>query len=60
MKKIFNIITGVFVVMSLLLSACGSTVTNDDDVFNVLASTSFLADMAQSVAGDREIGRAHV
>lgn len=53
MKKIFNIITGVFAVMSLLLSACGSTVTNDDDVFNVLASTSFLADMAQSVAGDR-------
>jgi ABC-type Zn uptake system ZnuABC Zn-binding protein ZnuA len=53
MKKIFNIIFLTLTLTALLLAGCGSAPQNSADTFNVLASTSFLADMAQNVAGDR-------
>jgi len=52
MKKIFNPMI-VFAVMAIFLAACGSTPSNSDGGLNVLASTTFLADIAQNVAGDR-------
>lgn len=53
MKKIFNIIFLALTLAALLLAGCGPAPQNDDDAFSVLASTSFLADIAQNVAGDR-------
>jgi ABC-type Zn uptake system ZnuABC Zn-binding protein ZnuA len=52
MKKIFNSIT-VFAITALFLAACGSAPSNSGDAVSVLASTTFLADIAQNVAGDR-------
>jgi len=56
MKKIINSIT-VFAIAAIFLAACGSAPSNDSaaegDSINVLASTTFLADIAQNVAGDR-------
>jgi ABC-type Zn uptake system ZnuABC Zn-binding protein ZnuA len=52
MKKIFNSII-IFVVVVLFLAACGSAPSKSDGALNVLASTTFLADIAQNVAGDR-------
>ncbi len=53
MKKNFNIIIGLGALAALLLAACGSAPQNADVSLNVLASTTFLADIAQNVAGDR-------
>jgi ABC-type Zn uptake system ZnuABC Zn-binding protein ZnuA len=52
MKKIFNSITA-FAIATLFLAACGSAPSGGDGALNVLASTTFLADIAQNVAGDR-------
>jgi ABC-type Zn uptake system ZnuABC Zn-binding protein ZnuA len=52
MKKIFNSIT-VFAIGAFFLAACGSAPSKSDGALSVLASTTFLADMAQNVAGDR-------
>ncbi len=52
MKKIFNSIT-VFAIAAIFLAACGSAPSGGDGALNVLASTTFLADIAQNVAGDR-------
>lgn len=53
MKKIFNKMFVTLTLTALFLAACGSAPQGSDGTFNVLASTSFLADIAQNVAGDR-------
>lgn len=53
MKKIINSITGWGMVMALVLAACQSVAPADDHMLHILASTTFLADIAQNVAGDR-------
>lgn len=53
MKKIFNTIIALLVLAALFLTGCGSTPQSGDEAVRVLASTSFLADIAQNVAGDR-------
>ncbi|MBK8824517.1 MAG: metal ABC transporter substrate-binding protein [Anaerolineales bacterium] len=57
MKKIINSIIVLTTTAALFLTACGSTPSSDSAAvttsINVLASTSFLADIAQNVAGDR-------
>lgn len=53
MKKIFNTVFLTLTLTALILAGCGSTPQSRDNTFSVLASTSFLADMAQNVAGDR-------
>ena len=59
MKKIINSIIVLTTLAALFLAACGPTPLSDSaagaDSINVLASTSFLADIAQNVAGDRLI-----
>ncbi len=53
MKKIFNKVLLTLTLAALILTGCGSAPQSEADTFSVLASTSFLADMAQNVAGDR-------
>ena len=53
MKKIFNKMFMTLTLSALFLAGCGSTPQSADNTLNVLASTSFLADIAQNVAGDR-------
>ena len=53
MKKIFNIIMTLSILSLLFLTSCGSAPQTDSNTLAVLASTSFLADIAQNVAGDR-------
>lgn len=53
MKKIFNNIIGLFTLSLLFLTSCGSAPQSGSNALNVLTSTSFLADIAQNVAGDR-------
>lgn len=53
MKKVFNTIFSTLTLSVLFLTACGSASQSGEDTFSVLASTSFLADIAQNVAGDR-------
>ena len=53
MKKIFNTIIVMSTLTALFLTSCGSASTGSDGTLSVLASTSFLADIAQNVAGDR-------
>lgn len=53
MKKIINSIIGYTLLAALFLTACGSASTGSDDAVKVLASTTFLADIAQNVAGNR-------
>src|SRR6188474_2485118 len=53
MKKIINSIIGVLILTSLFLTACDATPQSNAGTLRVLASTSFLADIAQNVAGDR-------
>ncbi len=53
MKKIFNSINAL-VLLAFFLGACAAPAPQGaQDGLNVLASTSFLADIAQNVAGDR-------
>jgi len=53
MKKIFNSITGLTILTLLFLTACGSTAKSDGNTLRVLASTTFLADITQNIAGSR-------
>jgi len=53
MKIFFNTIRLTLALAVLLLTGCGSAPQSDGDTLNVLASTSFLADIAQNVAGER-------
>jgi len=53
MKKVFNITMTVGILSLLVLTSCGSAPQADSNGLTVLASTSFLADIAQNVAGDR-------
>jgi ABC-type Zn uptake system ZnuABC Zn-binding protein ZnuA len=53
MKKIFNTIIGLFTLSLLFLTGCGSAPQSGSNALSALASTSFLADIAQNVAGDR-------
>jgi ABC-type Zn uptake system ZnuABC Zn-binding protein ZnuA len=52
MKKVFNTIFGMALIASLP-AACGPAPQSTDRPLSVLASTTFLADIAQQVAGDR-------
>lgn len=49
MKKVFNTLA----MLSLLLSSCGRLPQANVDTLTVVATTSFLADIAQNVTGDR-------
>ena len=53
MKKIFNTVFLTLTLAALFLTGCRPAPQNNDNAFSVLASTSFLADIAQNVAGDR-------
>ena len=53
MKKIFNTIILTLTLAALFLTACGSAPTSSDNTLRVLASTTFLADITQNIAGDR-------
>ena len=53
MKKIFNKMFVTLTFAALFLAGCGSAPKSNDGALSVLASTSFLADIAQNVAGDR-------
>jgi ABC-type Zn uptake system ZnuABC Zn-binding protein ZnuA len=53
MKTIFNTIIGLSTLSLLFLTSCGSTPSNQSNAVSVLASTTFLADIAQNVAGER-------
>lgn len=53
MKKIINSIFATLTLSALFLTGCGSAPQSSDGALRVLASTSFLADIAQNVAGDR-------
>ena len=53
MKTFFNKGNGLLILALLFLAGCGSVPQSGDSAVSVLASTSFLADIAQNVAGDR-------
>ncbi len=53
MKKIINSIIVLTILAALFLTACGSTPKSSDGALSVLASTTFLADITQNIAGDR-------
>ena len=53
MKKIFNSIIGLTVLSGLFLTSCGSAPASSDNTLRVLASTTFLANITQNIAGDR-------
>ena len=53
MKTFFNKGNGLLILALLFLAGCGSAPQSGDSAVSVLASTSFLADIAQNVAGDR-------
>ncbi len=53
MKKIITSIISTLILSVLFLTACGAASTSSDSGLKVLASTTFLADIAQNVAGDR-------
>lgn len=55
MKRIFNKVIVTLTLAALFLAACGSAPQSADNALSVLASTSFLADIAQNVAGDRVV-----
>ena len=53
MNKVFKSVLMILTLAALFLTGCGSAPQSSDDAVRVLASTSFLADIAQNVAGDR-------
>ncbi len=53
MKKVFNTIIGLSALSLLILTSCGPAPQGSDGGLKVLASTSFLADIARNVAGER-------
>jgi ABC-type Zn uptake system ZnuABC Zn-binding protein ZnuA len=52
-KKIINNIIMMMAITALFLTGCGSASTGNDSALSVLASTTFLADITRSIAGDR-------
>jgi len=53
MKNKLKNVTGLLLGLSLLLTACGTPLTKSDGLPKVMAVESFLADVAQNVAGER-------
>jgi ABC-type Zn uptake system ZnuABC Zn-binding protein ZnuA len=53
MKKIINSITLTLTLAALLLTSCGPALKRSDSGLTILASTTFLADITQNIAGDR-------
>ena len=53
MKKIINTIIVTLTLSALFLTGCGSASQSSDNAVRVLASTTFLKDITQNVAGDR-------
>lgn len=53
MKTVFNSIIKALALTLLFLTACGPASQSSDDTVRVLTSTTFLADIAGHVAGDR-------
>jgi ABC-type Zn uptake system ZnuABC Zn-binding protein ZnuA len=53
MKKKFNTIGLTLTLAALFLTACGSAPKSNDNTLRVLASTTFLANITQNIAGDR-------
>ena len=53
MKKIFNSIITLFILTVIFLTGCGSAPSGSDSGLSVIASTTFLADITQNIAGDR-------
>ncbi|GAB4462769.1 MAG: metal ABC transporter substrate-binding protein [Anaerolineales bacterium] len=53
MKKIINTIFGLSILSALFVTSCGSASQSVDRRPVILASTTFLADIARNVAGDR-------
>ena len=53
MKKIINTIIVTLTLSALFLTGCGSASQSSDNAVKVLASTTFLKDITQNVAGDR-------
>ncbi|MBI4760745.1 MAG: metal ABC transporter substrate-binding protein [Chloroflexota bacterium] len=53
MKKIINSIFGLIILSALFLTSCGSTSPSSDRRPVILTSTTFLADIARNIAGDR-------
>jgi ABC-type Zn uptake system ZnuABC Zn-binding protein ZnuA len=52
-KKIINFMIGLFMLAFLFLPACRPVSQTNDEALHVLASTTFLADIAQNIAGNR-------
>jgi ABC-type Zn uptake system ZnuABC Zn-binding protein ZnuA len=52
-KKVFNSIFVTLILPTLLLTGCWPATKNSDNTLRVLASTTFLADIAQNIAGGR-------
>lgn len=53
MKKIINSITVMFIFTAVFITSCGSAPAETAGDLKVIASTSFMADIAQNVAGSR-------
>ncbi len=53
MKKLLKLMMLTLTLAALFLTACGSATTSSDGALRVLASTTFLADITQNIAGDR-------
>lgn len=51
MRRFFNTPIRLFVLSALFLTACGSAPQNGDRGLSILASTTFLADIARNVTG---------
>lgn len=53
MKRIFSTAISTLIIATLFLTACRAVSKSSDSGLNILASTTFLADITQNVAGDR-------
>jgi ABC-type Zn uptake system ZnuABC Zn-binding protein ZnuA len=53
MKRIFNSIILTLILAALFLTACGLAPKSSGGALRVLASTTFLADITQNIAGER-------
>jgi ABC-type Zn uptake system ZnuABC Zn-binding protein ZnuA len=53
MKQIFSTAISTLTLTVLFLTACGASPADSNSDLNILASTSFLADITQNIAGDR-------
>jgi ABC-type Zn uptake system ZnuABC Zn-binding protein ZnuA len=53
MKRFFNSIIATLTLTALFLTSCGSVPKDNDNTLRVLASTTFLADITQNIAGER-------